>query len=64
MEETQLFSILPCKKCGNSFGRLIMYGYYNNPSLTTYRISCPKCGYCTKEKETRYDAWMAWNQRG
>jgi hypothetical protein len=56
MEEAQLFSILPCKKCGNSFGRLIMYGYYNNPSLTTYRISCPKCGYCTKEKRTQHDA--------
>ena len=55
--------LLPCKKCNHSPGRIITYGHLT-PRIFTYRISCPKCGYCTKEKETVDEAIVAWNQRG
>ena len=39
-----------CKKCGYDRGRIIPYGHFQS-NQTTYRISCPKCSYCTREKE-------------
>lgn len=54
--------ILNCKKCGWEHSRVIPYGHLDH-SVTTYRVSCPRCGYCTKEKNTREEAIGAWNQR-
>ena len=51
--------MLPCKRCGYPHGRIINYALKN-----TSRISCPNCGYCTKEKSNEQDAVNAWNQRG
>ena len=51
-----------CKKCGWNRPRLIVYGHFNTPE-NTYRITCPKCSYCTKEKQTKEEAITAWNQR-
>ena len=52
----------PCKKCGYVHGRRIDYGYaFSNK--TTYRITCPKCSYCTKEKNSLQEAIDAWNCR-
>lgn len=51
-----------CKKCGWNRPRLIVYGHFNTPE-NTYRITCPKCSYCTKEKQTKEEAINAWNQR-
>ena len=56
--------LLPCKKCSHSPGRVIIYGHPHTPLTFSYRISCPKCSYCTKEKETINEAIAAWNQRG
>ena len=56
-------SLLPCKKCGHPYGRLIVYGHIDGRPYT-YRITCPNCSYCTKEKEYQYQAYGAWNQRG
>lgn len=52
----------PCKKCGYPHGRCINYGHFGN-NKTTYRISCPSCGYCTKEKDKIQEAVDAWNNR-
>lgn len=60
---SSLPTLLPCKKCGHIYGRLIIYGHADK-SPDTYRISCPKCGYCTKEKKVITNAYAAWNQRG
>lgn len=51
-----------CKKCGWNKPRLIVYGHFNSVK-DTYRISCPICSYCTKEKQTREEAINAWNKR-
>lgn len=56
------YPLMPCKKCGYDTGRIIPYGHFQS-NQTTYRISCPKCGYCTKEKETVEEATEAWNKR-
>lgn len=56
------FTLMPCKKCGYNRGRRIPYGHFQSDAIT-YRISCPKCGYCTKEKETLEEAIKAWNRR-
>lgn len=53
----------PCKKCGYTRGRLIPYGHFQSSQIT-YRVSCPKCSYCTKEKKSREEAVEAWNRRG
>lgn len=60
---------LPCKKCGKTNGRVIRYAS-DHPVIalaqrkkSTYRISCPNCGYATKEKQTIEEADHAWNQR-
>lgn len=47
-----------CKKCGYTTPRIISYGFKN-----IWRISCPKCSYCTKEKLTKIEAVEAWNRR-
>ena len=47
----------PCR-CGYTTPRIISYGFKN-----TWRISCPKCSYCTKEKLTKAEAVEAWNRR-
>ena len=44
-----------CKKCGWNRPRLIVYGHFNTPK-DTYRITCPRCSYCTKEKQTKEEA--------
>lgn len=49
-----------CKKCGYDKARIIRYGHFDGRSIT-YRISCPQCGYCTKEKDTLKEAEDAWN---
>ena len=54
--------LLPCKKCGHQPGRKIRYGHFSS-NKETYRISCPACGYCTKEKDTFEEAIAAWNYR-
>jgi hypothetical protein len=54
--------LMPCKKCGYNNGRIVPYGHFQS-NQTTYRISCPKCSYCTKEKETVEEAAEAWNRR-
>lgn len=54
--------LMPCKKCGYSHGRIITYGHFQNND-DTYRISCPRCSYCTKEKATVEEAIEAWNRR-
>ena len=54
--------ILNCKKCGWEHFRVTPYGHLDH-NITTYRVSCPRCGYCTKEKDTREEAIGAWNQR-
>lgn len=51
-----------CKKCGYLRGRRINYGHFNSRK-TTYRVSCPSCSYCTKEKGTWEEAVEAWNRR-
>ena len=51
-----------CKKCGWNRPRLIVYGHVYTPE-NTYRITCPRCSYCTKEKQTKEEAINAWNQR-
>ena len=51
-----------CKKCGWNRPRLIVYGHFNS-TADTYRITCPRCSYCTKEKQTKEEAINAWNQR-
>ena len=48
---------LPCKKCGAGFLR-ILYSVGGRVA-----ISCPKCSYCTKYKQTKEEAIDAWNQR-
>lgn len=55
-------TLMPCKKCGYNHGRIIPYGHFQG-NQTTYRISCPRCSYCTKEKETMKEAIESWNQR-
>lgn len=45
----------PCR-CGCTTPRIISYGFTD-----TWRISCPKCSYCTKEKLTKTEAVKAWN---
>lgn len=53
--------LAPCKKCGYEFPRFITYGHpFPNPG--TYRISCPKCSYCTHEKKTKFEAKDAWER--
>lgn len=52
----------PCKRCGDPRGRWIPYGHFQSNQIT-YRISCPMCSYCTKEKKSRADAVEAWNRR-
>lgn len=54
--------LLPCKKCGYAPGRRITYGHFFGRK-STYRISCPSCSYCTKEKQTKQEAEEAWNRR-
>lgn len=54
--------LMPCKRYGYNHGRIIPYGHFQSDKIT-YRISCPKCSYCTKEKKTREEAIEAWNQR-
>lgn len=51
-----------CKKCGYPHGRCINYGHAFSNKIT-YRISCPQCSYCTKEKDTLQEAVDAWNYR-
>ena len=46
-----------CKKCGDSYGRSIRY--YNDK----WRITCPKCSYCTNLKDSYEQAEEAWNDR-
>lgn len=55
-------ALKPCKRCGYDHGSIIPYGHFQS-NQTTYRISCPRCSYCTKEKETVEDAAEAWNRR-
>lgn len=57
-----MIKLLPCKKC-NHRGRVIRYGHCGSTNIT-YRISCPNCSYCTKEKDTEIEARFAWNFRG
>lgn len=52
-------SLKPCKRCGLRFGRRIEYKCNRH----TYRICCPKCGYCTKEQDTCEEAVNEWNGR-
>lgn len=52
----------PCKKCGYGHGRVITYGHFRS-AQNTYRVSCPQCSYCTKEKQSREEAVEAWNRR-
>ena len=52
----------PCKKCGHLHGRRINYGHAFSNKIT-YRITCPQCSYCTKEKDTLQEAIDAWNYR-
>lgn len=54
--------LLPCKKCRHYPGRKIRYGHFGT-TKDTYRISCPACSYCTKEKNTLKEAIDAWNFR-
>ena len=54
--------LMPCKKCGYLYGRRIKYGHAFS-SKTTYRITCPSCSYCTKEKDTLREAIDVWNSR-
>jgi hypothetical protein len=56
------FKLMPCKKCSYSRGRIIPYGHFQSDEIT-YRIACPRCSYCTKEKNTKDMAIEAWNQR-
>ena len=48
--------LLPCKKCGDNNGYTV---HYENG----VRIVCPKCGYCTREKDHIKNAIDAWNMR-
>lgn len=51
----------PCKKCASIRHRIIPYGHIDDYRRITYRISCPDCGYATKEKDTLQEAAYAWN---
>lgn len=53
--------IKPCKRCGSIRYRVIPYGHFDDWKRVTYRISCPDCGYVTKEKRTIQEAVNAWN---
>ena len=53
--------INPCKRCGYDRPRLITYGHID-ANRYTYRITCPNCSYCTKEKDTAEQAINAWNR--
>lgn len=62
MQAKNNIELQACKKCGYPYGRRINYGHaFNNK--TTYRITCPRCSYCTKEKDTIQEAVDAWNYR-
>ena len=52
----------PCKKCGWEHPRRIRYGNFKGHP-DTYRITCPNCSYCTKEKLSMSEAIEAWNRR-
>ena len=56
------FTLMTCKKCGYNHGNIIPYGHFRSNQIT-YRISCPICSYCTKEKATVEEAIGAWNRR-
>lgn len=60
--KVNIFTLMPCKKCGYNHSRIIPYGHFQSNQIT-YRISCPKCSYCTKEKATVEEAAEAWNRR-
>lgn len=53
--------LAPCKKCGYNLPMVIIYGH-TFPNPDTYRISCPNCSYCTREKKTELEAEEAWNK--
>ncbi len=53
----------PCKKCGYLHGRRINYYGHAFSNKKTYRITCPQCSYCTKEKDSLQEAIDAWNYR-
>ena len=52
----------PCKKCGWERPRKIRYWHLQGRPAT-YRITCPNCSYCTKEKSSMSEAIEAWNRR-
>ncbi len=52
----------PCKKCNWERPRQIRYGHLQGRP-DTYRITCPNCSYCTKEKTALSEAIEAWNRR-
>ena len=52
----------PCKKCKWEHPREIRYGHLQGRQ-DTYRITCPNCSYCTKEKSSMSEAIEAWNRR-
>lgn len=56
-----LIKFKPCKKCASIRHRIIPYGHIDDYKRITYRISCPDCGYATKEKNTLEEAADAWN---
>lgn len=49
--------LAPCKKCGATPGRIVLY------SWAKCRCTCPNCGYATKLKDSMDDAIFAWNQQ-
>lgn len=51
----------PCKRCSSFRHRIIPYRNTNGFERITYRITCPNCGYATKEKDTLEEAVYAWN---
>lgn len=53
--------INPCKRCGYDRPRRITYGHID-VNRRAYRITCPNCSYCTKEKGTVEQAVDAWNR--
>ena len=53
----------PCKKCNWERPWQIRYGHLLQGRPDTYRITCPNCSYCTKEKTALSEAIEAWNRR-